>query len=1535
MTMKTYLIALSVVLSAMLPLTAAAQDGEQPVLQEGRPVLHQNSDGDPSTYMPNRRALVGRGCNVNKLVNTVGVGSWVENLEALTDEDLGNYTTIPKIVSVGVTVDPSVSVRDMNHYYAGGTQAGFCLVASSGSSVLSLDVIEAMSIMFLRDGNEVGTVSVEEGQSAGGVGLSLISVPGSEDANIYLTATAPEVFDEVALVDAGGVNLAVGNTLLVKYAFVGKPKETLLTIDGVPASLGDDYELSDWVGYNPVLLGLPLPMLDDEIYKVVDPDLDNTAVSTPIIAVGYQGGVKLTAAKKGSNEEVFKAGTEVGFVWEGGQALALTVGSWVDIVLFAHNPDKEGEYVEVQRTTLEGNVLGLNVAGGNRSTSSIIANVDYSAAEIRLHTVLAVNLGAFGFAYGFVREGADVEHHCDINPTYDTNLCEAQTSIQLEANPQLSVTWSLESAPDGSAVVVNEGGKVTNMDVNGDYVFRATSACGYGCSELVVINKGETIGSQAGNICGEPLVNRPGLDGAISNDYALTDDLHGSSGSLLSLTDMKDVDHILDTDYDNCATYISGLSVANNLMIIGVKTTDGSNIYDGSVDKYPAKLGFMVEMESEGLDVSALQFFLIRGYKDGNQVFEKVITETDVVSVGLAGSNRQQKMRFCVEVGPTNDEGGNLEVDEIMLWKAGVLNLTVSTLNIYYPFKEVLDPEVGDCGDPFGCDYEIISAAEGGTGAKITIKEQGGAVNVLSVSNNYSYFIDGDLETPMTLTNTVTVGGGTVFSVKPGRTLDFHHQLCIVVDNNTYLAGVKAGSWLTVRTYYQGTPTGDEFSNWNVLGVNAIGYGDKSILLLQPKARYDEVEIEVASIASLLDFEQNFYGMFLRGDVDGDGTPDCQDPSSCFTEIEDLELNQICQGDEMTISGTVLKGVDYYISMPEQGIFEQLPVTDEGDKATFNVSYTLNVTGRYTMIFYDGSMNIVDTHTYTVHPTYTEWKTNPVNTDWNEWTNWTAGSPYCCTDVVINGGAAVYPQLPGDVAAADDYCCNLIHFKSQAAVDRPTSLNYNKAWVDIELAPNQYHLLSAPLKSMYTGDMFVPAGDAAVGNFDELNETNTPQNRFNPRVYQRLWASTAQGRLYDGTTTTLGTETIQETEWSRHFNALNYLYPLGEGFSMWVDNEDLPATQRFVFRFPKAHTSYNYYSDYDGSMLDVKEEGLDRTDGGRFIYESGSEDSQPLQFDYKGEQRNVYTNVLPLTVTLQAEEGGETSNFLVGNPFMGRIDIASFIAGNEGVTAVKLYDGSNVVSVNADLQSNGADVTKIEPMQSFFIELDAPASSRDVVFTAEMLDGAAVAAQASAPALRVIAETGGEEAAVLLLGDADGVAVHSLVDGEVRPSLAVYSLCDGEAFDIMPLASAVTPLAITAAESDTLTLRFAAEGGFDTYGYELRDNLTGISYPLDGSVTIEGGASSVGRYALVNTSLMDEGMEQTDVFVTLDGRRATVSSTGEPITGIVVCGLDGRVETAARMQGVQQTDVVLYSDIQVIKVSLADGTSRSLKVLAR
>lgn len=181
----------------------------------------------------NRRALTGESCTVNKLINVVGVASWAKNLGAMTDEDLDNYAEINAVVKAGVTVDPMVSIRDMDNYYAKGTVAGFAIVAGSGSSVLSLEIIKALSIGFYRDGHLLGVRPVREGQDGTGLTLKLLQIPGSNDVCAVLTAESEWLFDEISLDCSGGVQANVVNLYKVKYAFVGEANEFTITDGGV------------------------------------------------------------------------------------------------------------------------------------------------------------------------------------------------------------------------------------------------------------------------------------------------------------------------------------------------------------------------------------------------------------------------------------------------------------------------------------------------------------------------------------------------------------------------------------------------------------------------------------------------------------------------------------------------------------------------------------------------------------------------------------------------------------------------------------------------------------------------------------------------------------------------------------------------------------------------------------------------------------------------------------------------------------------------------------------------------------------------------------------------------------------------------------------------------------------------------------------------------------------------------------------------------------------------------------------------------
>ena len=1580
---------------------AQANDDE---LIEGKEIWSQTkaegettSDGK-NTYrhFDNRQAMAGRGYSVNTLAQSVGVATWISNLNNLTDEDLDNFVDIPNVVNVSVAVNPTVSVRSIDHYFDAGTEAGFCLVASSGDNVLSLDVIKMMRIVVYRDGQMIKTVDVEEGAEGSGIGLNLIKIPGSEDACTYITANIDVVFDEIALITGGGLGVGVGGTTRVKYAFVGSPKETKLiagsnlgsgkVLDQVSAGnlkVQDDETLTftELDGRNAVLLGLPFQFLDDGMRELVDDDSDNKkadgtpdpwtefAAITPILSVGYQGGAKMCVRREGS-EEAFKAGDEVGFKYINASAVDLGIGFTVTICLF----DRHGNKIDEQ--TVSSGVLALAVADGGYSTVSVVANKDFSGAELRFYTGLALKLGAMGVCYGFVRQKPDVAHHCPINPTVSTNVCEEQTSYQLEANPDLSVSWSLVSQPDKAGATVTTSGRVTGMNAPGEYVFRATCmSCPTTplCYEEITLNVADGLGEMDPDKCGTPTVNNE-LNGEI---YQLGWSTDGEGdGALISIDDIKNSSNIINDELNDCATYIGGLGLANNLHIIGVKRNDGGLIYDGAEQKAKAKVGFVVEMTSTGLDLSALEFFQIRCYHGGKEVYRNVVKESNTVSVGLAGSNKVQKVRFAIEVPPTDEDGNAIQFDEISLWKSGVLDLNLSETRIYYGFVQY-DSETNDCDSPLACVTATVSSQS--TGATINGNEtqMAGAVGVANVINNISYLIDDDLNTAMTISNTVNVGGGQTIAVNMGRTLDFRHQLCLVVDNATYLAAIQVGNWIKVSTYLRGRATGDEFQEWNVLGVNVIGYGDKNIMVMQPKSSYDEVRIEIGIIVGALKI-QKFYGLFLRGDIDNDGIPDCMDTESCETSIEGIEATDVCVGDVITIRGKGMGSTDYTIQLPEQGINNTFTTDQQGN---FSQSFQLNRPGRYTMTFRDGSGMMMGQAPYTVHPLMTTWRTDAASTDWNEWNNWTDGTPYCCTDAVIPQGAAHYPVLDGTVAEGDEYCVQGIHFEPGSAVDRVYKLNYDRAWVEMELEPNRYYMLAAPLKHTYTGDMFVAADGQLPPYFTPLTDGTLKENRFDPQIYQRLWARTAPGKILGGDVSI--DVDIEKTRWSRNFNALAFDYGSAQGetqagnarhynaFSLWVDNGSLPATQLFRFRFPKEHTKYNYYEDFSRNPIDGEYEGGDKDNIGRdgiyrFAYEDASDKNKTFSYvrtrpgtdgtnESTTDERTVYLSAEELTATLSSQETGgpaeEQACFAAANPFMSRIDVAAFLAANSGkVKSVKLYDGNTISTATLNggtLLSTGGE-TAIQPMQGFFVEATDPeAKSLDVTFSGAMMSPgvaepptegeAAVTAQAAGActALRLSARRGAEVATTVVTMQGDASA-RTLIDNEASPRVAVFTVAGGKAYDIHPADGRTSiPIGLLTEGTDTLTLSFSAEGEADLADYELYDNATGTAYPLARPLTFSGMGTSIGRFEL---RLRDAGNGGADgtvtrLYVAAQNGKAIVRSSRPDITRLEAFGTNGAKTGDESFAGTPEASVAIGRGMSVVRVTLSGGDIRTFKVM--
>lgn len=334
-------------------------------------------------------------------------------------------------------------------------------------------------------------------------------------------------------------------------------------------------------------------------------------------------------------------------------------------------------------------------------------------------------------------------------------------------------------------VKVTADGHVTGM-LPGKYTFRATAQDG--CYDETTITVGEF--GKGETLCGKPLIND--TEKAV---YALSTDKHATSGSLISISDLQNPQNILNKDDTSYAEYISGLNLGNNLGIIGIKRIEENSLIYDATGRYPnekpedavnrakpKRIGFVVEATGTVLNLHALEFLQIRCYHDGEEIYRHLIDENNAISADLIGSEKVQKVRYSIEVPSIDKNEKPTQMDEFQLWYSGAVNLGVSKLRIYYAFIEEASD---DCSSPLACSSMVMSHNHSHTTINANETKFGGAVSVATVDDNLGYLVDDDLNTYMAVANTVSLGVGQTFAVKMGRTLDYHHQLGIVIDNKT------------------------------------------------------------------------------------------------------------------------------------------------------------------------------------------------------------------------------------------------------------------------------------------------------------------------------------------------------------------------------------------------------------------------------------------------------------------------------------------------------------------------------------------------------------------------------------------------------------------------------------------------------------------------------------------------------------------------------------------------------------------------------
>ena len=875
-----------------LPMVAATIDGGGKIEKK----VWQDSDPNKENYFNNRRALVGPGCMINSLFDGVKLLSGTKDLQNICNDNLDDYATIPALADVTVLGSPIISVKDNLHYYAGGTEAGFVICAKSDASILALDLAKFYKIQFLKDGEKVDKPqSISTGKSVTGLGLSLLTILGSDQVNKLYMATAPGDFDEIKLVQCG-VDADLGTAINIKYAFVGKAREYTITNNkenGIAKYAQEQGRKNITLDCDGVshLVSKKENVIDEELAN----SFDINGLNLGLVQLGSRP-IKVIA-KPSDNQEAFPANTEVGFKYASSALLNLKLGEGIRLTFF----NKEG--TEIGHKVISTTVLGLGLIKKSTEAELVMkAPWDFSAVKLSVEGLNAGLTGTNKVYYAFVRMAPDAaSHHCPINATSSRDVSGSVNQFQLQHNDTVKVEWSIVDRPTGSNVELNtETGLVSNLDIPGKYVFKATVLKDEGrsekCYELTTLNYAPTYVAEEHGV--DILVNKEGEE----PKYMLSDKF---GGGLIQIFDrMMNCSAILTTSLNDFAYREPGVEVAANKGLVGIKTADGSNFADGLNGNARAfngkmKVGFVVSAKATGLDADVLKLYNIKLYNNGKEVTEGVTTHWDAISAGLIGKEETRKMCLNVEV-----PAGSV-FDEIVLYNTDVLSADLSQLNVYYAYVADADADNATINPVYGA--QVVSTNN--TNASIDFANTQ-IVQVANIGNGYdelSNLIDDSMDTYLTLPLGVDLGGSTI-SVNMGKVVDKGQQLVMVTQNLALGLGASLGEGLKLTTYLDDEKQ-EELTSWKVLGADVIGSKGDSYAVLNPTKSFDQVRITPVKALSALNNLQ-IKGFALRTDMNDDGTLNGYDDLLVLDEDNTLAVTKSYTGVKMLLHRTFTKSAD-------------------------------------------------------------------------------------------------------------------------------------------------------------------------------------------------------------------------------------------------------------------------------------------------------------------------------------------------------------------------------------------------------------------------------------------------------------------------------------------------------------------------------------------------------------------------------------------------------------------------------------------------
>jgi len=532
--------------------------------------------------------------------------------------------------------------------------------------------------------------------------------------------------------------------------------------------------------------------------------------------------------------------------------------------------------------------------------------------------------------------------------------------------------------------------------------------------------------------------------------------------------------------------------------------------------------------------------------------------------------------------------------------------------------------------------------------------------------------------------------------------------------------------------------------------------------------------------------------------------------------------------------------------------------------------------------------------------------------------------------------------------------CDQIYFKPEAELLYANYLTYNKAYVEKELTPNTWSIMSSPLQQTYAGDLYVQKDDGQEKSeaFQPMTYDENVNDRSAYPVYQRSWDGDAK-EIVDNTKFYQAHEdgTVEETTndffltsgyWSHVYNKVDEQYTKGQAFAVKAGDKYTAGAQganaTAVIRLPKADTQFSYYDSESRKPVNV-------------TVNRDANSYRMLLGDVAGDKTMAMTQ--PLKENLHSEN----RYHLVGNPYTSSLSMYRFLKANTAFeNSIWTLDNGKVTAYTLALDEAYDKKTDVlvSPTQAFFVKLKTGESATEATFNASMLINKDVTPGEKAlvirPTLTLTTTDGVRNSESKLIVNEEacrdyvvGEDVEMLGEGNIAEVAQVYSVAGSQAVALNASDDINwMPVGVVAPKSKDIDVNISLNSKMlikmDNEGSQLFlfDATTKTFSEIKDGMTVKMMANDHGRYYITNqSSLNTTDINTIECFSPTENTIVVATLKGD-MKRVVVYDISGALVTSNHsVNGGRCQLNVPKAGIYVVKATAKEDRTETFKIVVR